>query len=1406
MSTSSTTMPTIPDVPTSLAQDVQDFLSAIKEALEIGIGNAGRGTLYDQFATVRQLVNAGLEAKSLEDNSDFTYDFSNVVTFLNSSSIEPPSNFVVTNQVFANKLTWTNPDDNRFDHVEVWVSIGSNNRANAFCCGLVSGVKAQTSQFVHSGISTSQNYYYWVRSVDTNYNAGKFNPTSALAGEEIIGSTRATINELLDDLTDETNYVNAYKVYADAFMVIQPLDSYTQWTTGTVYVADDVRKHDGSGTMKAYFCILGHTSGSTSEPGIGATWETYWSEIDADLVSGLNVFTVGLIDGNPSVGIRGDLIIDGGIMARMIQAEAVEASHMKADDIFSLKITIGEGSSGVANLSDAGALALQDTADWITDIINKPAALYQIYYQSSAPESGMSTGDYWIDTDDNQLYRYDGDSWESVQDADISDALSQIGDAQAELDNIADDEKLTPVEKLSVKPLWDTIVAEATLVTGTLVVQAAAYSVNDSDFDSAYAALYNLIVTTLNVFDDMEATTTITRATWDTVWKNYYIERTNLLNDIADAIQSAADDAQDAADDAQDDATTALGELDDLAADTKITPVEKLTLKPMWDTVVAEATLVTGTLVVQAAAYSVNDSSFDTAYSNLYGYLITTLDVFGNMTTTTTINRNTWDTYWKAYWAERTDLLNDIADAIQSAADDAQSTADSKILVFSQAGEPTAEDVGDLWIDTDDNNKPYRWSGDEWVAVQYDVADWDKIFGDNKPDDNATQNTIYRQAEEPEGQPGDIWYDTDNKLLYRYDSEWELVGNAYSLTSELSDDAALGETAIWSSITGIPSRLYQIFYQSSEPGTGMSTGDYWMDTDDNQLYRYDGDSWESVQDAAIQDAIDAAGDAQSTADGKVYVFAQSSVPTSVSIGDLWIDTDDNNKIYRAASVGANEIKAGEWVAYRDGTIAIAQTAAEAAQSAADDAQDDADTANGLLDDIAADTKITPVEKLTLKPLWDSIVVEGTATTGTIPVQATAFGVDDSDFDTAYANLYGYLITTLDVFDNMTTTTTINRSTWDTYWEAYYDERTQLLNDIADAAATMAVWSEIIGSDKPEDNATSSTLYRQASAPSTPTTNDLWYDTDDDILYRYSGADWEVMASNDASWRHSSDQTLIDGGKIYTNTITADKFISTLYGDLNQAMNYVKTVLGAGDEYQHDLTAANLAAGSDSDVDADEHSDYDISIRLATSVLWDDGGAVWDTGTWDAPTESSGSWTSAAMDIGSLSNLQIALRFTLVEDNSSSTSVVIKAQYSTDNVDFGINDDLDDGNWETLTQKNLTGDIYHASGKLYEFRYFKLKIELATSDTDDRIILHTMTYLGNVITVFGQFVNQTIAAGGTSFDLSGFNATPAITVTPVGSTPLVPLITSQSDSSVTIKLYNLSGTDVGGNANITIIGV
>lgn len=62
-----------------------------------------------------------------------------------------------------------------------------------------------------------------------------------------------------------------------------------------------------------------------------------------------------------------------------------------------------------------------------------------------------------------------------------------------------------------------------------------------------------------------------------------------------------------------------------------------------------------------------------------------------------------------------------IGTAISNAAT-AQATADGKVVTFVQTSTPTAEGVGDLWFDSDDGYKLYRWNGSSWVAYQYGTS------------------------------------------------------------------------------------------------------------------------------------------------------------------------------------------------------------------------------------------------------------------------------------------------------------------------------------------------------------------------------------------------------------------------------------------------------------------------------------------------------------------------------------------------------------------------------------------------------------------------------------------------------------------------------------------------------------
>jgi len=168
-------------------------------------------------------------------------------------------------------------------------------------------------------------------------------------------------------------------------------------------------------------------------------------------------------------------------------------------------------------------------------------------------------------------------------------------------------------------------------------------------------------------------------------------------------------------------------------------------------------------------------------------------------------------------------------------------------------------------------------------------------------------------------------------------------------TTEQTDDLQIEINTIETSVNG----KNHIYRQATAPdGTvyPLTEGDVWFDTDDgNKQYYWTGLAWVSVQDAGIAAAeagaaaavsaaaaasaaaasataaaaaaAAAATAAQTTADGKNKIYRQTTMPTTgpFTEGDLWFDTDDDNKFYRYTS--------GAFSAFSLGNNAIADLSA-----------------------------------------------------------------------------------------------------------------------------------------------------------------------------------------------------------------------------------------------------------------------------------------------------------------------------------------------------------------------------------------------------------------------------------------------------------------------------------------------
>jgi len=148
-------------------------------------------------------------------------------------------------------------------------------------------------------------------------------------------------------------------------------------------------------------------------------------------------------------------------------------------------------------------------------------------------------------------------------------------------------------------------------------------------------------------------------------------------------------------------------------------------------------------------------------------------------------------------------------------------------------------------------------------------------------------------------QEDDIWVDTTEPAdgaepqypLYQWDgAQWvlqdpnTLAGLHAAIEAEkmarVTRDGALAQrTDTLEASVGRKSRTY---FQANPPALPENIGDLWIDTDDkNRLYRWDGSSW-----------VDA------SASTGIQVFRQSTAPLAENVGDLWFDDDDDDRGYR----------------------------------------------------------------------------------------------------------------------------------------------------------------------------------------------------------------------------------------------------------------------------------------------------------------------------------------------------------------------------------------------------------------------------------------------------------------------------------------------------------------------------
>lgn len=360
-------IPAIPEIPAGIDKSLYDVLAALKEAIEVG---EGRYTDAERVIRNRDLEQALVSYSGPAVES--------MVRMTNGRIPPAPTDLTVENRVFSNVLRWTNPADpyDTINRYEVWVSL-SQSRSAAYLLG---GASADAEEFVHNAINTTTTYYYWIRAVSHSGIYSTWEPPDQQGGY-IVPPSHATVNEMLDTLLDESGtYQSQFKVVADSFQVIQPISSCEAWDSGTTYGIGVIVSYSGAYFSSKVEGNLGNT------PVAGVNWDTVDPE---SLDSAKPVFQIGTISGEPAVGIRGNLIVDGTIVGNALEANTISADRMMAHDVFSWTLQSGNYYPGISGFKidcdptseTHGRAEFNDIAliiNYNSDIIGIPQSLADI--------------------------------------------------------------------------------------------------------------------------------------------------------------------------------------------------------------------------------------------------------------------------------------------------------------------------------------------------------------------------------------------------------------------------------------------------------------------------------------------------------------------------------------------------------------------------------------------------------------------------------------------------------------------------------------------------------------------------------------------------------------------------------------------------------------------------------------------------------------------------------------------------------------------------------------------------------------------------------------------------------------------------------------------------------------------
>ncbi|MGA2669950.1 MAG: hypothetical protein ABSF21_00815 [Dehalococcoidia bacterium] len=444
---------------------------------------------------------------------------------------------------------------------------------------------------------------------------------------------------------------------------------------------------------------------------------------------------------------------------------------------------------------------------------------------------------------------------------------------------------------------------------------------------------------------------------------------------------------------------------------------------------------------------------------------------------------------------------------------------------------------------------------------------------------------------------------------------------------------------------------HSLHKQATAPSS-PAVGDFWIDTNyiPNKVKMWNGTSWAELTAAQVAEfnrgtIYRELKSVALTADGLVVLDRVQvgtyglTLSTALSAGKIklssaGLDTSCGYSLIKTIDIDATtgSIKASAIV-----QSALYKLVSEDQIAAWEGYADDAAQALLKLADIASDSKVTPVEKKAVKVDWDAIVDEKPG----IVISATAVGVSTTAYISAYNSLNTYLNTTLGVFNDMSATTTVTRTTWNSQWESYFGAKVDILNAIYGKIYDLAANAYDIGVAA-ESKAEGNIMYGYANFNGYAQAKGVWYQTGG---VKISGASGILIYGQDYALRtrateNGPDQCYVGSdGAIYAaaGNVKLDSVGITLKGETLQFYygtgykGYIKGVTGGLVIWAQGQLSLAVTSGG---IDLATQSGYGLDLlgcdfvdlpQLSSAPAASDGRLFFNTAVHQVQVYFQGAW-------------------------------------------------------------------------------------------------------------------------------------------------------------------------------------